>query len=62
MATGFSRPPLSGQPDWRDRSTRLSWNIEQNRFAALLKQQQQEGAKLDQQIARNLAWLGFDLP
>jgi len=36
--------------------------LEKNGFAALLKQQQQEGAKLDQQIARNLAWLGFDLP
>ena len=32
------------------------------RLTALLKQQQDEGAKLDQQIARNLAWLGFDLP
>jgi len=26
----------------------------------LLRQQQEEGAKLDQQISRNLAWLGFD--
>jgi hypothetical protein len=25
----------------------------------LLKQQQEEGAKLDATIARNLAWLGF---
>jgi type I restriction enzyme M protein len=32
------------------------------RLTALLRQQQDEGAKLDQQIARNLAWLGFDLP
>jgi type I restriction enzyme M protein len=31
------------------------------RLTALLRQQQDEGAKLDQQIARNLAWLGFDL-
>ena len=29
------------------------------RLTTLLKQQQEEGAKLDQQIARNLAWLGF---
>ena len=29
------------------------------RLTVLLKQQQDEGAKLDQQIARNLAWLGF---
>ena len=26
MATGFSRPLVSGQPDRRDPSTRLSWN------------------------------------
>ena len=31
------------------------------RLTALLKQQQEEGAKLDAAIARNLAWLGFDL-
>ena len=30
------------------------------RLTALLKQQQEEGAKLDAAIARNLAWLGFD--
>ena len=29
------------------------------RLTALLKQQQQEGAKLDAAISRNLAWLGF---
>ncbi|MFN9618433.1 MAG: N-6 DNA methylase [Synechococcaceae cyanobacterium] len=32
------------------------------RLTALLKQQQQEGAKLDAAIARNLAWLGFEAP
>jgi type I restriction enzyme M protein len=32
------------------------------RLTALLKQQQDEGAKLDAAIARNLAWLGFDAP
>jgi len=32
------------------------------RLTALLKQQQQDGAKLDAAIARNLAWLGFDAP
>ena len=30
------------------------------RLTALLKQQQEEGAKLDAAIARNLTWLGFD--
>jgi type I restriction enzyme M protein len=30
------------------------------RLTMLLRQQQEEGAKLDQQISRNLAWLGFD--
>jgi type I restriction enzyme M protein len=30
-----------------------------NRLSTLLKQQQEEGAKLDAAIARNLAWLGF---
>lgn len=29
------------------------------RLTALLRQQQDEGAKLDRQIARNLAWLGY---
>jgi type I restriction enzyme M protein len=29
------------------------------RLSALLRQQQQEGAKLDAAIARNLAWLGY---
>jgi type I restriction enzyme M protein len=29
------------------------------RLTAILKQQQQEGAKLDAAIARNLTWLGF---
>jgi hypothetical protein len=29
------------------------------RLTALLKQQRQEGAKLDGAIARNLAWMGF---
>jgi type I restriction enzyme M protein len=29
------------------------------RLTGLLKQQQDEGAKLDAAIARNLAWLGF---
>jgi len=29
------------------------------RLTALLKQQQEEGARLDAAIARNLAWLGF---
>jgi type I restriction enzyme M protein len=32
------------------------------RLTTLLKQQQDEGAKLDAAIARNLAWLGFDAP
>jgi len=32
------------------------------RLTALLKQQQEEGARLDAAIARNLAWLGFDAP
>jgi type I restriction enzyme M protein len=32
------------------------------RLTALLKQQQDEGAKLDAAIARNLAWLGFEAP
>ena len=31
------------------------------RLTALLKQQQDEGAKLDAGIARNLAWLGFEV-
>jgi hypothetical protein len=30
-----------------------------SRLNDLLKQQQEEGAKLDAAIARNLAWLGF---
>ena len=30
------------------------------RLTALLKQQQEEGARLDAAIARNLAWLGFE--
>jgi type I restriction enzyme M protein len=29
------------------------------RLTGLLKQQQEDGAKLDAAIARNLAWLGF---
>jgi type I restriction enzyme M protein len=29
------------------------------RLTGLLKQQQEEGSKLDAAIARNLAWLGF---
>jgi type I restriction enzyme M protein len=29
------------------------------RLTGLLKQQQEEGARLDAAIARNLAWLGF---
>jgi type I restriction enzyme M protein len=29
------------------------------RLTGLLKQQQEQGAKLDAAIARNLAWLGF---
>jgi type I restriction enzyme M protein len=29
------------------------------RLSTLLKQQQEQGAKLDAAIARNLAWLGF---
>ena len=32
------------------------------RLTALLKQQQDEGARLDAAIARNLAWLGFEAP
>jgi len=32
------------------------------RLTGLLRQQQEEGAKLDAAIARNLAWLGFDAP
>jgi hypothetical protein len=32
------------------------------RLTGLLKQQQQEGARLDAAIARHLAWLGFDAP
>ncbi len=30
------------------------------RLTGLLRQQQEEGAKLDAAIASNLAWLGFD--
>jgi type I restriction enzyme M protein len=30
------------------------------RLTALLKQQQEEGERLDAAIARNLAWLGFE--
>jgi type I restriction enzyme M protein len=32
------------------------------RLTGLLKQQQEEGARLDAAIARNLAWLGFEAP
>jgi hypothetical protein len=32
------------------------------RLTALLKQHQEEGARLDAAIARNLSWLGFDAP
>lgn len=32
------------------------------RLTALLKQHQEEGARLDAAIARNLAWLGFEAP
>ena len=31
-------------------------------LTGLLRQQQEEGAKLDAAIASNLAWLGFDAP
>ena len=31
-------------------------------LTALLKQQQEEGARLDAAITRNLAWLGFEAP
>jgi type I restriction enzyme M protein len=39
-----------------------SFDQQMKRLTALHKQQQEEGAKLHQQITRNLARLGFDLP